>query len=107
MAKVKTIKLKNGDVFVPVKSFLGQYYLRFRPSETHNTLIVWRVMEPKSKFSNSDVLVGEVSPLSIETDLSDVRMIPFEDMEVIMKMAGKMLGDVLYPVRTKAETRLK
>jgi hypothetical protein len=24
-----------------------------------------------------------------------------------MKMAGKMLGDVLYPVRTKAETRLK
>jgi len=107
MAKAKTIKLKNGDVFVPVESFLGQYYLRFRPSDTHNVLTVWRVMEPISKFSNSDVLVGQIDPLSIETDLSDVRMIPFEDIEVMMKMTGKMLGDVLYVKPSKKETRLK
>jgi hypothetical protein len=107
MAKqiAKTITRKNGDIFVPVKSFLGQYYLQFRPSKVYNLFGVWRVMEPTSESKPSDVYVGEVHTDSIENDRADSMMLPFEDIRVMMKMAKK-LGGELYVPKTKKETTL-
>jgi len=87
----KTIKNKSGEVFVPVKSFLGQYYLQFRPSKVYRLLGVWRVMEPTPEVKDSDVFIGEVGVNCIKSDRADFLELPFEDILVIMKMAKKML----------------
>jgi hypothetical protein len=109
MAKqiAKTIKHKNGDVFVPVRSFLGQYYLQFRLSKVYNLLGVWRVMEPTPEWGNSDVYVGEVTRNSIENSKSDILMLPFEDIKVMMKMANKMLNPELSVPHGEKTTRIK
>jgi len=101
----KKIKCKNGDIFVPVKSFLGQYYLQFRPSKVYNIFGVWRVMEPTSESKPSDVYLGELHTDAIENGRADNMMIPFEDVKIMMKMAKK-LGGELYVPKTKKETTL-
>jgi len=93
MAKqiAKTITATNGDVFVPVKSFLGQYYLQFKPSKVYKLLGVWRTMSPTIDSKPSDVYVGEVGVNCIKNSNADIMMLPFEDIKVMMDMAKKML----------------
>lgn len=106
-SKLQIHKVENGDVFVPISSALGHYYLQFRASKIYNLLGIWRVLEPTVEAHPSDVYVGEVTPWAIENKNSDSMLLPFEDIEVIKKMAKKMLnGELRIPVK-KEDTKLK
>jgi len=83
---MKKITAKNGDIFVPVKSFLGAYYLQFRRSRVYKLYGIWRVLEPTSESKPSDVYVGEVGVDGITNNNADIMLLPFEDIKVMMKM---------------------
>lgn len=84
----KTITHTNGDIFIPVKSSLGKYYLQFRRSKAYKLFGVWRTAEATAEPADTDHYIGEVT--SDNFDLKNPGYLPFEDVQVMMEMAKKL-----------------
>ncbi len=91
--KMKRTVLENGDEYIPVKSFLGVYYLRFYKAPGFKHFIVWRTNG--LELDKNSVLVCKVSPDEIEdafkkTDIKTGFILPFEEIDVMKEMAKKL-----------------
>jgi hypothetical protein len=90
---MKRVATKNGDVFIPMKTVLGVYYLRFHKPAGYNYFEVWRTNEV-TLAPTQDVFVAIATGNEIRSnsDSSTIRgfWIPFSEIKEILKMVKKL-----------------
>lgn len=91
--KMKRTTAENGDEFIPMKTHLGVYYLRFHKPAGIAHFVVWRTNE--LELSKHDILVGILAKDAIKSDrdnfsAKDMFWFTFEEIDIMREMAKKL-----------------